>query len=157
MVIHWYLTFLRQGQVCFLMHLYGKKHSKSYSPKPRMGWLGVAKVSGILRHRGVQLILTSSWVRPAILVAGKGRGECFYFFCFFSFIPVPLSSLSLSFIPATISYFSFLPFSGRRHKMTHKGWRVFKPQHNQIQNRGWLVAESLHMSSGTGGLPKLLK
>ena len=25
-----------------------------------------------------------------------------------------------------------------------------------LQNRGWLVAESLHISSGTGGLPKLL-
>ena len=26
-----------------------------------------------------------------------------------------------------------------------------------LQNRGGLVAESLHISSGTGGLPKLLK
>ena len=25
----------------------------------------------------------------------------------------------------------YLPFSGRRHKMTLKGWRVVKPQHNQ--------------------------
>ena len=40
--------------------------------------------------------------RLAILVAGKGRGECFYFFCFFHFIPVPLSSLSISFISSTI-------------------------------------------------------
>ena len=24
MVVHWHLTFLRQGQFCFLMHLYGK-------------------------------------------------------------------------------------------------------------------------------------
>ena len=62
----------------------------------------------------------------------KVEGECFYFFCFFPFIPVPLSSLFLSFISSTISSISFLPFSGRRHKMTHKGWRVVKPQHNQI-------------------------
>ena len=41
------------------------------------GWLGMAMVSGILRHRGVQLILASSWARPAILVAGKDRGERF--------------------------------------------------------------------------------
>ena len=75
-----------------------------------MGWLGGAKVSCILRHRGVQLILAYIWARPAILVAGKGRGDCFYFFCFFTFIPVPLSSLSLSFISSTIS---FLSFSGR--------------------------------------------
>ena len=57
MVIHWHLTFLRQGQVCFLMHLYGKKTFKNLT----------------------------------------------------------------------------------------------------LQNRGWLVAESLHISSGTGGLQKLLK
>ena len=87
-----------------------------------MGWLGGAKVSCILPHRGIRLVLAYSWARPAILVAGKGRrGECFYFFCFFTFIPVPLSSLSLSFISSTISPISFFPFSGRRHKMAHKG------------------------------------
>ena len=59
------------------------------------------------------------------------RRECFYFFCFFSFIPVPLSSQSRSFISSTMSSISFLPFSGRRHKMTHKGWHVVKPQNNQ--------------------------
>ena len=36
------------------------------------GWSGGAKVSCILCHRGVQLILAYSWARPAILVAGKG-------------------------------------------------------------------------------------
>ena len=75
-------------------------------------WFGGAKMSFILCHWGVQLIMAYSWARPAILVASKGRGGCFYFFCFFTFIPVPLSSLtlSLSFISSTIS---FLPFSGR--------------------------------------------
>ena len=34
--------------------------------------------------------LAYSWARPAILVAGKGRGECFYFFYFFTSILVPL-------------------------------------------------------------------
>ena len=37
------------------------------------GWLGEAKVSCILRHRGVQLIFAYSWARPAVLAAGKGR------------------------------------------------------------------------------------
>ena len=74
----------------------------------------------------VHLILVYSWARPAILVAGKGRGGCFYFFCFFTFIPVPLSSLSPSFI-STISSISFLPISERWHKMTHRGWHVIKP------------------------------
>ena len=41
------------------------------------GWMGVAKVSCILHHQGVQLILVCSWTRPAILVAGMGRGGMF--------------------------------------------------------------------------------
>ena len=65
----------------------------------RWGWLGGAKVSCILRHRGVQLILAYSWARSAILVAGKGRGGVFLFLLFLhfhsysSFFPVPLSHL----------------------------------------------------------------
>ena len=43
------------------------------------GWSGVAMVSCFLRHRGVQLKLAYSWARPAILVAGKGRGGMFLF------------------------------------------------------------------------------
>ena len=94
------------------------------------GWPGVAKVSCILRHQGVQLILAYSWARPAVLAEGMVREGMFNFFCVFTFIHFPLSPLSLSFI-STISSISLLPFSGRRHKMTHKGWRVAKPQHNQ--------------------------
>ena len=101
--------------------VFALKFIRSDISKTLSGWLGGVKVSFILRHRGAQLLLAYSWARPAILVAGKGRGVCFYFFCFFTFIPVPLSSLSLSFISSTISSIFFLPFSGRRHKMTHKG------------------------------------
>ena len=62
----------------------------------------------ILRHRGVQLILAYNWARPAILVAGKGRGEMFLFLLFLhfhscsSFSPVPLFHLL---------YYLFCPFS----------------------------------------------
>ena len=42
-------------------------------------------VSCILRHRGVQLKLAYSWARPAILVAGKGRGGMFLFLLFLHF------------------------------------------------------------------------
>ena len=122
------LTFVGQPYVLRFPMIICKRHSSRYVLRTyilfnanRQGWLGGAKVSFILRHRGAQLILAYSWARPAILVAGKGRGGCFYFFCFFTFIPVPLSSLSLSFISSTISSIFFLPFSGRRHKMTHKG------------------------------------
>ena len=59
----------------------------------------VAKVSGVLCHWGVQLILASSWARPAILVGGKGRGGMFLFLLFLhfhshsSFFPVPFPRL----------------------------------------------------------------
>ena len=114
-------------------------------------WSGVAKVSCILRHWGIQLILAYNWARLPILVADKGRGGMFLFWCFFIFIPVPLFYLSFSFISffpcpslssPLLSLFSlsvaddsstisFLPFSGSWHKVTHKGWHVVKPQHNQ--------------------------
>ena len=66
-------------------------------------------MSCILGHWGIQLILANSWVRPAILVEGKGRGGMFLFLLFFTFIPVPLSSLFLSFISSSISSIFFLP------------------------------------------------
>ena len=56
-------------------------------------------MSCILHHRGVQLILAYSRARPAILVAGKGRGEMFLFLLFLhfrsysSFFPVPFFHL----------------------------------------------------------------
>ena len=77
------------------------------------GGVGCGEGVVYLMSGGIQLILAYSSARPAVLVAGKGRGGMFYFFCFFIFIPVPLSSLSLSFISSTISSIIFLPFSGR--------------------------------------------
>ena len=95
------------------------------------GWSCDVKVSCILCHLGVQLKLAYIWARPAILVAGKGRGGMFLFLLFLhfhscsSFFPVPLFHL------LCYPSYLFLPFSGRWHKMSHKGWRVVKPQHNQ--------------------------
>ena len=93
---------------------------------------GEAKVSCILHHWVVQLILVYSWTRPAILVAGKGREGMFlfhlflHFHSFSSFSPVPYY-----FISSTISSVSLLSFSGRQHKMIHKGWRVIKLWHKK--------------------------
>ena len=75
-------------------------------------WLGEAKVSCILCHRGIQLTLAYSWARPAIVAAGTGRAGMFLFFCFFNLIHFPLSPLSLSFISSTISSISLCSFSG---------------------------------------------
>ena len=48
-------------------------------------WTDGAKVSCFLRHWGVGLILAYSWARPAILVAGKGRGGMLLFPLFLHF------------------------------------------------------------------------
>ena len=60
--------------------------------------LRAAKVLGILRHQGIQLILAYSWARHAILVAGKGRGGMFFissvFSLSFQFLFLPCPSLS---------------------------------------------------------------
>ena len=68
-----------------------------YSVHQRRGWSGVAKVSCILCHRGVQLILAYSWARPAILVAGRVEGNVFISSVSslsFLFLFLPCSSLS---------------------------------------------------------------
>ena len=88
--------------------------------------MGEAKVSCIWRHRDVQLLLAYRWARPGILAADKGRGRMFLFLVS-SLSFIFHCPLSLSFISTTISSISLLSFSGRRHKITHKGWRVVKP------------------------------
>ena len=77
----------------------------------------MAKVSCILHHKGIQLILAYSWTRPAILVAGKGRGGMLFI--------SSVSSLLFLFLfllcPSLLSPLLSLPFSVRQHKITHKG------------------------------------
>ena len=84
----------------------------------------MAKVSCILCHWGVQLILAYSWAMPAILVAGKGRsggrgGAIFIslglHFRMLHFLPCLSLSLPL------LSVLSLLPFSGRQLKMIRNG------------------------------------
>ena len=73
------------------------------------------KVSCILRHRGIQLILAYSWARLAILVADKGKGGMFIsFFCFFTSIPVPFSPIP----PFHLLYYLFYLFSPFLWEMT---------------------------------------
>ena len=80
------------GMVCVIML------TVNVCPK-QGGWSGGAKVSCILCHRGVQLILAYSLARPAIVEVGKGRGGMFLFLLFLpfhscsSFFPVPLFHL----------------------------------------------------------------
>ena len=104
-----------------------------YMSHTQKGVVGCGEVSCILRHWDVQLILAYSWARPAVFVVGKGRGGMFSFLLFLHFHSCSSFSLSLSFISSTISStcISFLPFSGRQHKMTLKDSQVVKPQHNQ--------------------------
>ena len=91
---------------------------------------GGAKVSCILRHWGVQLILAYSWARTAVLVAGKGRGGMFLYLLFLHFHSCSSFSVPLF----HLFYYLFYLISSFLWEMTqmiHKGWRVVKPQHNQ--------------------------
>ena len=104
-VLYWHLTFLRQGQVCFRMHLYGKNLYKSSSPKPRMpcGWI-FAYINGNGGSTKVAKIMVVHW------------------------------------------HLTFL-WQGRLLPYAFVWEEKFK--NLILQNRGCLVAESFHISSGS--------
>ena len=105
-VVHWHFTFLRRGQVCFPMHLYG--------------------------HH------TFVWE------------TCWEFQTTSSL--KPLSQCCLHFM------WSLLRLGERNIARKGRDQYMVKTFKNLLlQNRGCLWAESLHKSSGTGGLPRLLK
>ena len=85
------------------------KFSKTASTIVLVGWLGEAKVSCILLHQVIQLILAYSWARPAVFAAGKGRGGMFCFFLlilhFHSFSSPLCPSLSSPLL-SLLSFFS---------------------------------------------------
>ena len=85
-------------------------------PAAVWGLLGEAKVSCILRHRGVQLRLAYSLARPTNRAAGKDRGGgCFLFSSVSSLSFIFLfSPLSLFFISSTISFIYLLAFLRRK-------------------------------------------
>ena len=114
MVVHWRLTFLRQGQVWFPMHLYGHH---------------------IFVWEKCWEFQTTSPLKP-------------------------LDQCCLNFM------WSLLRLGERKiAKMVVVHWPRWPPcpymvktfKNLLLQNRGCLGAESLHKSSGTRGLPKLLK
>ena len=49
------------------------------------------------------------------------------------FFPIPLFHL-LYYL-----FYPFVPFSGRRHKTTHKGWRIVKPKRRQIKQESLII------------------
>ena len=64
------------------------------------GMVGCGEGVVYLMSSGIQLILAYSWARPAIFVAGKGRGVCFYssvssLSFLFLFLPCPFLSSPL--------------------------------------------------------------
>ena len=60
--VSWRLIFLRQGQVCFPMHLYGKNLKKCSSPKPSVpyGWI-FAYIFGNRRATKIAKIMVVHW------------------------------------------------------------------------------------------------
>ena len=96
------------GTIPTLGVTFGSRSRTSNFHKNVWGWSGGAKVSCILCHRGVQLILAYSWARPAIVEVGKGRGGMFLFLLF-----LPFHSCS-SFFPVLLFhlfYYLFYLFS----------------------------------------------
>ena len=118
------------------------------------GLSGGAKVACILRHLGIQLILAYSRARPAILVAGKGRGGMFYFFCFFTFIPVPFSSLSLSFISSTIFFSLFFLSLGDNTKLPSRVDMSLSP--NTINQLGLRSAQTNMLSATASDVVEII-
>ena len=186
-VVRWRLTFLRQGQVCFPMHLYGKNLQKS-SPKPSMpyGWIfayifgnrratKIAKIMvkcqcfcsnfmwSLLRvgERKIAKMVAVRWPRwpprPYMVKTFKNlllqNRECL------GAEPLQESSGTggLPKLLKELSYVDFWPFYGKvkfASLCIYMG-KTFK--NLLLQNRACLMAESLHISLGTGELPKLLK
>ena len=91
-----------------------------------MGWLGEAKVSCSLRHRGAQLILAYSWARPTVLAARKDRGGMFFFLLFRHFLSLSLSSIPL-FNLLYYLFYLFSPFLWETTQ-THQGASDEYPQ-----------------------------
>ena len=79
------------------------------------GWSVGAKVSCILCHQGVQLILAYSWARPAIIIVGKGRGGMFLFLLF-----LPFHSCSSFLFLFHLFYYLFYLFSPFLWETTQK-------------------------------------
>ena len=99
----------------YRFHLIKAPEKAIFQPKNGVGWVRrgcpVAFVTGVLNWYWLTV-----WQGLLSLQQARIEGECYYFFCFFTFFHFPLSSLALSFISSTISSISFLPLSGRRHK-----------------------------------------
>ena len=96
-----------------------------------MGWWGGAKVLCILCHQGVQLILAYNWARPAILVAGKGRGGMFLFLMSLHFYSCSSFFLFPLFHLFYYLFYLFSPFLWETTQNDPQSWRVVKPQHSQ--------------------------
>ena len=78
---------IANGQIYQFLTVLSACHMSIFS-FPEGGWLGEAKVSCILCHRGIQLILAYSLARPALLAAGKGRGGIITKTCLYNFDPL---------------------------------------------------------------------
>ena len=55
------------------------KHQSLILGKNKKKYFKMLSAVIFTQHWGVKLILAYSWAKPAILVAGKSRGDCFYY------------------------------------------------------------------------------
>ena len=165
MVVHWHLTFLRLGQFCFLMHLYREKCSEfqTTSPLEPLGQFCSNFIWSLLRvgERQIAKMVTVRWPRwpprPYMVKTFKNlllqNRECL------GAEPLQESSGTggLPKLLKELSYIDVWPFYGKVKFASLCIWMGKTFKNLFLQNRAYLLAESLHISSGTGGLPKLLK
>ena len=121
-----------------------------------LSWLYVLPVMGCSSCSNITVVWKE--LLPAQNAAGKGatkRGNVFMssvpsLFLFPSFFPIPDFHLLYY-----LFSFLFLPFCGRGHKMTHNGWRVVKPQHNQYSCWPRAYKSNLFPLSKCSGSPEI--
>ena len=76
----------------------------------------VAKVLCISHQCGVQLIMAYSWARPAILVAGKGKGEIAGLCRYFDLVTLTYISCSSDFDTFYVDVLYLLNFKTYNHQ-----------------------------------------
>ena len=165
MVVHWHLTFLRQGQFCFLYAFVWEKCSEfqTTSPLEPLGQFCSNFIWSLLRvgERKIAKMVTVRWPRwpprPYRVKIFKNlllqNRECL------GAEPLQESS-GMGGLPTLLKellYIYVWPFYGKVKfaSLCICMGKTFKNFFHQ--NRACLLAESLHISSRTGGLPKLLK
>ena len=159
----WIFAFLRYGQFCVLMHLYGKNVQNFKPPLEPLGQFCSNFIRSLLRvgEQKITKMVAVCWPRwpprPYMVKTFKNlllqNWECLGA----ELLQKSLGTGGLPTLLKKLSYVDVWPFyvKVKFASLCICMGKTFK--NLLLQNRACLLAESLHISSGTEGLPKLLK